>query len=140
MESFTASQMTIILYAAAMGVSFGIFYDILRFVKVLICKSKYALMFVDFIFALICFVMAFLFFTAFSYGEIRIYLLIIMLIAALIFRFTVGRVTFVFYHLIASLISSVKTVIISAYLIIKVPYKKVTSIIVKLFQKTGKTS
>lgn len=132
------NQFLLLSYGAILGIGFGIFYDILRIFKIFIVKSIIVKSVIDFIYAIICSIFAFLFFVAYTCGEIRFFLLATMLAFAILFRFTLGRLTGYIYMAAYYFLCKIFMLLHSAYLTIKIPISGLINRILNNFSKKNK--
>lgn len=79
----------VLFYAALTGAVLGVFYDVMRFLR-LIFSSKFA---VDFLFWIVSAFAVFSFFLIFSNGEIRAVYLLFIFLGCILYIFTLGYVT-----------------------------------------------
>lgn len=104
----TPRQLELFVYSLIFGVLLGVLYDVFRIFRLIFFKNKVAVIFQDILFWIIAGFSAFLFFLATNFGHIRIYMLLGMLIGALVYYLTIGRLVFL---LVKSVCDTVKKII-----------------------------
>lgn len=75
-----------------LGVSFGVLYDVFRFLR-LIFSSKYAAFILDFLFFIVISMIFFIFLLGYNNGQVRVYYFTLSLIGYLLYIFTIFRLT-----------------------------------------------
>lgn len=95
-EISISGQMSACIYSAVFGALLCILYDIIRATRKAGADSFLAVFIGDVLFWLISAVAVFIFLVAVTNGELRGYVLFFCLIGFVIYRFTVGRLTFFF--------------------------------------------
>ena len=95
-----SQELDFLLYSIIFGVFIGIYYDIFRFLRESGLNSKPAVIAEDLFFCLSISIPVFLFFCAVNKGNISLYSLAVMLLGAIVYRYTVGRITIVIFRLI----------------------------------------
>lgn len=92
----TPRQLELFGYSLVFGVLLGVLYDVFRIFRLIFLKNKVAVIFQDILFWVIAGFGTFLFFLATNFGHIRFYMLLGMLIGALAYYLTIGRLVFLF--------------------------------------------
>jgi len=95
-----SQELDFLLYSIIFGVFIGIYYDIFRFLREMGLNSKPAVIAEDLFFCLSISIPVFLFFCAVNRGNISPYSLIVMLLGAILYRCTIGRITVIIFKLI----------------------------------------
>ena len=107
MEYSNWQQLIIFLYGIAIGLGFGLLFDIFRAIRVFL-GGKLAVFFQDFIYFLLCAVVVFVYLFIFNRGQVRFFALLAVLAGSLFYYLTVGRYIFSF---IRKLIKKLKALI-----------------------------
>lgn len=114
------------LISCLIGVGFGICYDILRIIRIIIPHKKVFVFIEDFFFMLFCAFWYFLFINDFAKGRIRVFLLIGIALGSFIYLFSIGNLTKRLAKVLHKLFAKVY---------FKVKYKFITPIYTKVRQK-----
>lgn len=91
-----------LLFAKAIlcGACLGVFYDFFRFLRVMKKFGKYSIMIQDILFWIVSAVIVFAFMMIYSWGLVRIYLVIGIFFGEFCYYFSIGKITFCFFELI----------------------------------------
>ena len=139
-----SEQLTIFVSALGFGFLLGIFYDILRALRLSITKSKIAVIIFDIIYFLMFGFLTFLFTLALNKGEVRFYIIAGELIGALFYYFSFGiaviKITDRFISLLRKFYSFVFRIISAPFRLIKKAFSAFFRKTAKIFKKTEKKS
>ena len=107
-EISNSSQLEGFLLSMILGAFFGVFYDIFRASR-MVKQASYVVVFIqDIIYFLIISFITFLFFLSITYGQIRFYILLGILLGFLLYLFTISPL---FLKLISFVFKTIFTVI-----------------------------
>ncbi len=106
-----ATQLKNIMPAVGLGFCIGVFYLIIRFLRLLFFDSKALVFVTDILFIVGCTLSSFLLFAAVNNGHIRFYLVIAEILGYCTFSFTFGEMLFHFFektvHVIRRILSPI---------------------------------
>ena len=139
-----SQQLTIFLCSLGAGFILGIFYDVMRALRLSFTTSKAAVIIFDIVYFLLCGVLSFLFILSLNKGEVRFYIIAGEVIGWVFYYLSFGlaviKITdafIVFFHKVRALLFKA----ISAPF--RLIYRGFNSFLIKLstlFRKTGKKS
>lgn len=136
MELTFAQQSVAFLWSIVLGISMGLFYGILKFIRFSFSLRKVATFVLDVLFMLICAFAMFLFSLGFIDGYVRFYVIAGALIGFFAYRLTLGRLICGIY---ISVIRIYRKILNKISLKIKIFAKKLLKIGSKLlYNKSGK--
>ena len=84
-------QLSLFLYSVLFGFCCGILYNIFCVIRIFFGKSKVFVCVQDVIYFVLCTVGMFLFIYVFNSGEVRVYIILTAVLAALVYHLTAGR-------------------------------------------------
>lgn len=99
-----ATQLKNIMPAVGLGFCLGVFYLIIRFMRLLVFNSKAVIFVTDVLFIVCCTLSSFLLFAAVNNGHIRFYLVVAEVLGYCVFSFTFGEMLFRFFEKIVHII------------------------------------
>lgn len=95
---FTLDEQMLCLWAAFVcGLFLGVIYDICRFLRITVVRSRVSVFILDVLYMLIFTVFSLFLSMAYSFGEVRYFSVLAQVCGILCVRFTVGRVSAKFF-------------------------------------------
>ncbi|MEG1742601.1 MAG: spore cortex biosynthesis protein YabQ [Clostridia bacterium] len=110
------SQHLLFVFALILGVALGIFYDFLRFFRIIGLKGHIFVFFQDVLFCIISAIMFLLLLYNYSYGQVRLYAFLGVIFGFFTYYFTLGKLTF---HMMKKLVAFVLPLLMALKLKIK---------------------
>ena len=139
-----SEQLTIFISSLGFGFLLGIFYDILRALRLSITKSGFAVIFFDIFYFIFFGFSTFLFTLALNKGEVRFYIIAGELIGALFYYFSLGvaviKITDHFITLLRKFYSFVFKIISAPFRLVKKGFLLIFTKTSNFFKKTEKKS
>lgn len=131
MQQYISEQLKMFLFALMTGAIISIIYDIFRIIRLAFNNSTALIVAEDIIFSFIALSITVMYFSAFNFGQIRLYLLIGLLSGAIICHITIG-------HIIIATSKIIILIFKRIFLIIFYPIKLIFKAICKFFKKIYK--
>lgn len=128
-----AQQTSCFLQAILLGMVLGAFYDIFRFLRVMIKSPSGVILIEDALYFAVAAFISFSFMLQLTDGEIRIFVLIGEALGAVLYINTVGEILFRIYKSLAQVI---KKVFGRIFEVITIPFKIIFQFIIKMIEKT----
>ncbi len=138
------NQLNLFLLSLGLGFLLGIFYDIVRTVRISFTKSRTAVIIFDIFYFLSASAVTFLFILSVNKGEVRFYFLFGEAVGWLFYYFSLGKaaikISGIFSHIIKAVSKCVKKVIFAPFRLIFGFADKIYSKLRFIFKKTQKKS
>lgn len=139
-----SEQIRFLMLSVGVGFALGIFYDILRTVRLALTKGRVAVFIFDVLYFLIFGLATFLFILALNKGEVRLYMIIGEISGCLIYYFSLGlvaiKITDITVKTFRKFFSMVFKVLFAPVRLILKLFPRIFSKIFKFFKKTQKKS
>ncbi len=136
MELNFYQQSIAFLWSIPLGVAIGVFYGVIKFIRIVFDFRKTATIISDIVFMLISTVAIYLFSIAYIQGFVRIYVFIGCIIGFLLYRLSLGRLITKIYRPIVKFISNIIDIISTEFK--KIAKKLLKNIHSILYNNNGK--
>lgn len=127
-------QIENLMPALGLGFLLGLFYDVVRFLRLVFSKGKILLFITDMLFVVFCTLTSFLLIIGLNNGHIRFYLILAEITGAVVYFSTAGIIISALLHKISFAIKKAVMLIFSPLMFLKT---KIDIITKKLTKKSG---